>query len=71
MNDLLVSAFVFKSNSVYLTTLPGNVKIATSLCAQARQLHLFQSQGNVWNHLRFVNKCLALFDGINEKFSGK
>ena len=71
MNDLLVSAFVFKSKSGYLTTLRGNVNIATSLSDQTRQLHLFQSQGNVWNRLRFVNKCLALFEEISEKFSGK
>ena len=42
--------------------------IATSLYAQARQLHLFQSQSNFLNRLRFINKCLMLFEEINSKF---
>ena len=34
----------------------------------ARQLHLIESQGNFWNRLRFVIKCLMLFEEISEKF---
>ena len=37
----------------------------------ARQLNLFQTQGNFWNRLRFINKCLMLFEEINGKFWGK
>ena len=36
--------------------------------AQIQQLLLFQSPGNLWNRLRFANKCLILFEEINEKF---
>ena len=39
-----------------------------TLYAQVRHLHLFQSQGNFWNRLSFVNKYLMLFEEINEKF---
>ena len=39
-----------------------------TLCPSTQQMHLFQSQGNFWNRLRFVNKCLTLFKEINVKF---
>ena len=45
-----------------------DINIATSLYPQPLQLLLFQSQGNFWNRLRFVNKFLILFEEINEKF---
>ena len=37
--------------SIFLTV---DIKIATSLYARARQVHLLESQGNFWNRLRFV-----------------
>ena len=32
-------------------------------------MHLFRSQWNFWNRLKFLNKCLMLFKKINEKLN--
>ena len=43
---------------------PVDINIATSIYAQARQLHTFQNQGYFWNRLRFGNKCFILLEEI-------
>ena len=41
--------------------------IEISLYAQARQ-SLLLLQGNIYNHLRFLNKYLMFFEELNELF---
>ena len=43
-----------------------NIKI--SLYAQARQSLLLLTQGNIYNHLRLLNKYLMFLDELNELF---
>ena len=42
--------------------------IEISLYAQARQLLLPSTQGNIYNRLRFLNKYLTFLEELNELF---
>ena len=42
--------------------------IEISLYAQARQSLLLLTQGNIYNHLRFLNKYLIFLEELNAQF---
>ena len=47
---------------------PSVENIEISLSAQARQSLLLLTQGNIYNHLRFLNKYLMFLEELNELF---
>jgi len=56
------------SRIFFLVTIWSNTNIATSLYAQARHLHLFQSQGNFWNRLTLETNVLCFLKKLMRNF---